>query len=131
MIKALELKDINKKFNETVALKNIQLEINDGEFFSLLGPSGSGKTTCLKVIGGFEQPDSGFVKLFNEEVTNIPPFKRNVNTVFQDYALFPHMNVEENVSYSLKIQKIPKNKQAASVEEILSTVKLRGYEKRR
>ena len=131
MIKALELKNINKKFNETVALDNIHLEINDGEFFSLLGPSGSGKTTCLKVIGGFEQPDSGNVSLFNENVTDIPPFKRNVNTVFQDYALFPHMNVEENVCYSLKIKKIPKIEQESKVEEILSTVKLTGYEKRK
>lgn len=131
MIKALELKNINKKFNETVALDNIHLEINDGEFFSLLGPSGSGKTTCLKVIGGFEQPDSGNVSLFNENVTEIPPFKRNVNTVFQDYALFPHMNVEENVCYSLKIKKIPKIEQESQVEEILSTVKLTGYEKRK
>ena len=78
MIKALELKDINKKFNETIALKNIQLEINDGEFFSLLGPSGSGKTTCLKVIGGFENPDSGFVSLFNKDVTNIPPLLKEM-----------------------------------------------------
>ena len=131
MIKALELKNINKKFNETVALDNIHLEINDGEFFSLLGPSGSGKTTCLKVIGGFEQPDSGNVSLFNENVTDIPPFKRNVNTVFQDYALFPHMNVEENVCYSLKIKKIPKIEQESQVAEILSTVKLKGYEKRK
>ena len=131
MIKALELKNINKKFNETVALDNIHLEINDGEFFSLLGPSGSGKTTCLKVIGGFEQPDSGNVSLFNDNVTDIPPFKRNVNTVFQDYALFPHMNVEENVCYSLKIKKIPKIEQESQVEEILSTVKLKGYEKRK
>ena len=131
MIKALELKNINKKFNETVALNNIHLEINDGEFFSLLGPSGSGKTTCLKVIGGFENPDSGFVKLFNKDVTQIPPFKREVNTVFQDYALFPHMNVEENVSYSLKIKKIPKHQQVDQVEEILSMVKLNGYEKRK
>jgi putative spermidine/putrescine transport system ATP-binding protein len=131
MIKALELKNINKKFNETVALDNIYLEINDGEFFSLLGPSGSGKTTCLKVIGGFEQPDSGNVSLFNENVTDIPPFKRNVNTVFQDYALFPHMNVEENVCYSLKIKKIPKIEQESQVKEILSTVKLTGYEKRK
>ncbi len=131
MIKALELKNINKKFNETVALDNINLEINDGEFFSLLGPSGSGKTTCLKVIGGFEQPDSGNVSLFNENVTEIPPFKRNVNTVFQDYALFPHMNVEENVCYSLKIKKIPKIEQESQVQEILSTVKLKGYEKRK
>ena len=131
MIKALELKNINKKFNETVALDNIHLEINDGEFFSLLGPSGSGKTTCLKVIGGFEQPDSGNVSLFNENVTDIPPFKRNVNTVFQDYALFPHMNVEENVCYSLKIKKIPKIEQESQVQEILSIVKLTGYEKRK
>jgi len=131
MIKALELKNINKKFNETVALDNIHLEINDGEFFSLLGPSGSGKTTCLKVIGGFEQPDSGNVSLFNENVTDTPPFKRNVNTVFQDYALFPHMNVEENVCYSLKIKKIPKIEQESQVQEILSTVKLTGYEKRK
>ena len=131
MIKALELKNINKKFNETVALDNIHLEINDGEFFSLLGPSGSGKTTCLKVIGGFEQPDSGKVSLFNENVTDIPPFKRNVNTVFQDYALFPHMNVEENVCYSLKIKKTPKIDQESQVEEMLSTVKLAGYEKRK
>ena len=131
MIKALELKNINKKFNETVALDNIHLEINDGEFFSLLGPSGSGKTTCLKVIGGFEQPDSGNVSLFNQNVTDIPPFKRNVNTVFQDYALFPHMNVEENVCYSLKIKKIPKIEQESQVQEILSIVKLTGYEKRK
>ena len=131
MIKALELRNINKKFNETVALDNIHLEINDGEFFSLLGPSGSGKTTCLKVIGGFEQPDSGKVSLFNENVTDIPPFKRNVNTVFQDYALFPHMNVEENVCYSLKIKKTPKIDQESQVEEMLSTVKLTGYEKRK
>lgn len=131
MIKALKLRNINKNFNETVALDNIHLEINDGEFFSLLGPSGSGKTTCLKVIGGFEQPDSGNVSLFNENVTDIPPFKRNVNTVFQDYALFPHMNVEENVCYSLKIKKIPKIEQESQVEEILSTVKLTGYEKRK
>ena len=131
MIKALKLRNINKNFNETVALDNIHLEINDGEFFSLLGPSGSGKTTCLKVIGGFEQPDSGNVSLFNENVTDIPPFKRNVNTVFQDYALFPHMNVEENVCYSLKIKKTPKIDQESQVEEMLSTVKLTGYEKRK
>ena len=88
------------------------MEINDGEFFfSLLGPSGSGKTTCLKVIGGFEQPDSGNVSLFNENVTDIPPFKRNVNTVFKIMLFFPHMNVEENVCYSLKIKKIPKIEQ--------------------
>ena len=131
MIKALNLRNINKRYNETVALSDINLDIEDGEFFSLLGPSGSGKTTCLKVIGGFEEPDTGKVTLFNEDVTYTPPFKRNVNTVFQDYALFPHMNVEENVSYSLKIKKIPKNEQKSKVDEILSIVKLNGYEKRK
>ena len=131
MIKALNLRNINKRYNETIALSDIDLDIEDGEFFSLLGPSGSGKTTCLKVIGGFEEPDTGNVTLFNEDVTYTPPFKRNVNTVFQDYALFPHMNVEENVSYSLKIKKIPKNEQKSKVDEILSIVKLNGYEKRK
>ena len=131
MIKALKLKDINKKFNETIALKNIQLEINDGEFFSLLGPSGSGKTTCLKVIGGFENPDSGFVSLFNKDVTNIPPFKRDVNTVFQDYALFPHMNVEQNVGYPQKLRGVSKENTKISVEEALATVKLDGLGHRR
>ena len=131
MIKALELKNINKKFNETVALDNIHLEINDGEFFSLLGPSGSGKTTCLKVIAGFELPDTGQIELFGKDVSSIPPFKRDVNTVFQDYALFPHMNVKDNVAYSLKIKKTPLDQQEILINEILSTVKLIGYETRK
>jgi ABC-type Fe3+/spermidine/putrescine transport system ATPase subunit len=89
MLKALNLKNINKSYGLIKALDNINLTASDGEFFSLLGPSGSGKTTCLKVIAGFEAPDSGIVSIFEEDVTNIPPFKRHVNTVFQDYALFP------------------------------------------
>ena len=93
MLKALNLENINKSYGSIKALRNINLTISDGEFFSLLGPSGSGKTTCLKVIAGFEAPDEGSVVIFDQEVTNIPPFKRQVNTVFQDYALFPHMNV--------------------------------------
>ena len=86
MITALELINVNKSYGQVSALDTIHLNIKDGEFFSLLGPSGSGKTTCLKVIAGFEVPDSGIVNLFGEDVSNVPPFKRNVNTVFQDYA---------------------------------------------
>ena len=105
---ALNLLNINKKYEDISALKDINLEVKDGEFFSLLGPSGSGKTTCLKVIAGFEIPDVGEINLFGQDVSSIPPFKRNVNTVFQDYALFPHMNVKDNVAYSLKIKKFQK-----------------------
>ena len=128
---ALRLLNINKSYGEISALSDINLEINDGEFFSLLGPSGSGKTTCLKVIAGFELPDTGHIELFGKDVSSIPPFKREVNTVFQDYALFPHMNVKDNVAYSLKIKKIPINQQEELINEILSTVKLHGYELRK
>ena len=128
---ALNLLNINKKYEDISALKDINLEVKDGEFFSLLGPSGSGKTTCLKVIAGFEIPDVGEINLFGQDVSSIPPFKRNVNTVFQDYALFPHMNVKDNVAYSLKIKKIPKGDQEKLINEILLTVKLQGYESRK
>ena len=128
---ALRLLNINKSYGEISALSDINLEINDGEFFSLLGPSGSGKTTCLKVIAGFELPDTGHIELFGKDVSSTPPFKREVNTVFQDYALFPHMNVKDNVAYSLKIKKIPINQQEELINEILSTVKLHGYELRK
>ena len=131
MTTALKLSNINKRYGDVSALLDINLEVNDGEFFSLLGPSGSGKTTCLKVIAGFEIPDTGEINLFSEDVSSIPPFKRDVNTVFQDYALFPHMNVKDNIAYSLKIKKIPKNEQEHLIEEILSTVKLHGYEQRK
>ena len=131
MTVALKLTNINKSFVDVTALSNIHLEINDGEFFSLLGPSGSGKTTCLKAIAGFELPDTGQIELFGKDVSSIPPFKRDVNTVFQDYALFPHMNVKDNVAYSLKIKKIPANQQEHLISEILSTVKLLGYETRK
>lgn len=131
MITALELINVNKSYGQVSALDTIHLNIKDGEFFSLLGPSGSGKTTCLKVIAGFEVPDSGIVNLFGEDVSNVPPFKRNVNTVFQDYALFPHMNVRDNVAYSLKIKKVPKSEQDQQVNEILKIVKLEGYDSRK
>ena len=131
MTTALELINVNKSYGQVSALDSIYLNIKDGEFFSLLGPSGSGKTTCLKVIAGFETPDSGTVNLFDEDVSYVPPFKRNVNTVFQDYALFPHMNVRENVAYSLKIKKVSKSEQNKQVNEILKTVKLEGYDSRK
>lgn len=128
---ALKLSNIQKRYGDVAALDQIDIEIFDGEFFSLLGPSGSGKTTCLKVIAGFEVPDSGSIHLFDEDVSSIPPFKRDVNTVFQDYALFPHMNVRDNVGYSLKIKKVPKNDQERLIEEILQKVKLQGYDTRK
>ena len=131
MTVALKLSNINKSYADVSALLDIKLEINDGEFFSLLGPSGSGKTTCLKVIAGFELPDTGQIELFGKDVSSIPPFKRDVNTVFQDYALFPHMNVKDNVAYSLKIKKTPLDQQEILINEILSTVKLIGYETRK
>ena len=128
---ALKITNIQKRYGDVAALDQVDIEIFDGEFFSLLGPSGSGKTTCLKVIAGFEEPDSGTIHLFDEDVSSIPPFKRDVNTVFQDYALFPHMNVRENVGYSLKIKKVPRNDQERLIEEILQKVKLRGYDSRK
>jgi len=131
MTVALKLLNINKSYADVSALLDIKLEINDGEFFSLLGPSCSGKTTCLKVIAGFELPDTGQIELFGKDVSSIPPFKRDVNTVFQDYALFPHMNVKDNVAYSLKIKKTPIYQQEILINEILSTVKLIGYELRK
>ena len=131
MLKALNLQNINKSYGPIRALDNINLTASDGEFFSLLGPSGSGKTTCLKVIAGFEAPDSGIVSIFEEDVTNIPPFKRHVNTVFQDYALFPHMNVRQNVGYSLKVQKIKGSSMDRKIDEILEIVNLTGYDLRK
>ena len=127
MLNALKLSDINKSYGLIKALSNINLTIEDGEFFSLLGPSGSGKTTCLKVIEGFESPDKGEVSIFDKIVTNIPPFKRQVNTVFQDYALFPHMNVRQNVGYSLKVKKLKGAAVEKAIDEILEVVNLNDY----
>ena len=131
MTLAVELKNISKIYDNVNALKNVNLKISDGEFFSLLGPSGSGKTTCLKIIAGFEQANQGYVYLFGDEVSNVPPYKRKVNTVFQDYALFPHMSVSQNIGYSLKIRNKSKIEQLQKIKEILEIVKLSGYEDRR
>jgi len=98
---AVRLHGIRRAYGDVVAIDRLDLEIAQGEFFTLLGPSGSGKTTTLRVIAGFERPDQGHVELAGVDVTRVPPFERDVNTVFQDYALFPHMTVEENVEYGL------------------------------
>jgi putative spermidine/putrescine transport system ATP-binding protein len=117
--------------NTVVAVNGVDLEIRDGEFFSMLGPSGSGKTTTLRMIAGFDLPTSGRVFLHGEDVTNRPPFERDVNTVFQDYALFPHMSVGDNVAYSLTVRKVPKPERERRVGEALAMVRLSGYERRR
>jgi putative spermidine/putrescine transport system ATP-binding protein len=114
-----------------VAVAGVDLDVYDGEFFSMLGPSGSGKTTTLRMIAGFELPTEGRILLHGQDVTAIPPFDRDVNTVFQDYALFPHMTVGENVAYGLMIRKVPKAERATRVAEALRMVRLEGYEKRK
>ncbi len=114
-----------------VAVAGVDLDVHDGEFFSMLGPSGSGKTTTLRMIAGFELPTSGRVLLHGKDVTNQPPFERDVNTVFQDYALFPHMTVGDNVGYGLMIRKVGKNDREKRVSDALHMVRLAGYEKRK
>ena len=113
------------------AVDGVDLDICDGEFFCLLGPSGSGKTTLLRLIAGFELPTEGTILLQGEDVTNLPPFDRDVNTVFQDYALFPHMSVAENIAYGLKVKKVPKRERVRRVGEALETVRLGDYGGRR
>ena len=114
MTPAIELRATRRAFGSVVALDAVSLTIAPGEFFALLGPSGSGKTTCLRLIAGFDQPDSGTILLDGEDVTNTPPFARNVNTVFQDYALFPHMTVAENVAYGLRVRGVGDRRAHAS-----------------
>ena len=129
---SLELKEIKKNFTEGEAvLDNISLVISKGEFITLLGSSGCGKTTTLRIIAGLEQPDAGSVWLDGREVTGLEPNQRDVNTVFQNYALFPHMNVAENIGYGLKLKKVPKNEIKKKVSQMLELVQLEGYEKRK
>ncbi|HEX6139560.1 MAG TPA: ABC transporter ATP-binding protein [Candidatus Limnocylindria bacterium] len=128
---AVRLEGVEKRFGEVVAVADVDLDIADGEFFSMLGPSGSGKTTTLRMIAGFEQPSAGRVVLHGRDVTGVPPFERDVNTVFQDYALFPHMSVGDNVAYGLAVRKVPGDERRRRVGEALGQVRLEGYEKRR
>ncbi len=127
----VRLVDVVKKFGEAVAVDHINLEVRSGEFFSLLGPSGCGKTTTLRMIGGFEQPTSGLIELNGEDVTWLPPFKRNVNTVFQNYALFPHLTIFENVAFGLRRKGVKTSEIKSRVTEMLQLVELPGYEARK
>ena len=130
-VPAVAFDSVSRLFGEVRAVDAVSFEIADGEFFAMLGPSGSGKTTCLRLIAGFEQPSSGRVLVHGEDVSGVPPYARDVNTVFQDYALFPHMSVGENVEYGLMIRKVPKDERQRRAEEMLALVKLDGLYARR
>ncbi len=131
MTTAVLFSGVSRHFDEVRAVDDVDLSIMEGEFFAMLGPSGSGKTTCLRLIAGFEQPTTGHMEIFGDTVEGVPPYQRSVNTVFQDYALFPHMNVVENVSYGLMIQGVAKQEQRKRAEEALELVKLAGYGERK
>jgi ABC-type Fe3+/spermidine/putrescine transport system ATPase subunit len=123
----LEIHNIAKRFGRAEVLKNISLQIAPGEFLTLLGESGSGKTTLLRLIAGFEQPTSGEIRMGGERLDTLPAYRRRVNTVFQNYALFPHLSVRENVAYGLRVKSTPKNEIAARVEDALGMVKMRNF----
>jgi putative spermidine/putrescine transport system ATP-binding protein len=125
--RAIRLQNLRKSFGAVEAVAGVDLEISDGEFFSLLGPSGSGKTTVLRMIAGFEEPTGGSVELAGQDVTGLAPFERDVHTVFQDYALFPHMTVEQNIAYGLKVRGVPRAERAERCREALRSVRLAGY----
>ncbi len=126
-VASVHLEGVRKVFGETEAVAGIDLEISDGEFFSMLGPSGSGKTTTLRMIAGFEQPTSGRILLHGRDVTGVPPFDRDVNTVFQDYALFPHMNVADNVGYGLMVRRVERAERERRVTDALRMVRLTSF----
>jgi spermidine/putrescine transport system ATP-binding protein len=126
----IDLKNISKEYNGVQVLNNINLYIRKNEFLTLLGPSGCGKTTTLRIIGGFEQPTEGKVIFEGKDITNIPPYERQINTVFQKYALFPHMDVFDNIAFGLKIKKTPKDEIIKKVKEMLRLVNLQGFENR-
>jgi len=131
MTAAVSLQKVSRHFGLVKALDEVDLEVQPGEFFAMLGPSGSGKTTCLRLIAGFEQPNAGQIRIFGDAVEGVPPYRRNVNTVFQDYALFPHMNVIENVAFSMMLRKVPREQRLREAEAALEMVKLGGYGARR
>lgn len=126
----IELKNISKVYGDNIVLDNISLSIKQNEFLTLLGPSGCGKTTTLRLIGGFENPENGSILFEGRDVTDIPPYERQINTVFQKYALFPHLNIYDNISFGLKIKKMPKKEIDIKVKEMLRLVNLQGFENR-
>ncbi len=127
---AIRLRGLTRRFGDVTAVDAVDLDVRDGEFLTLLGPSGSGKTTVLRMIAGFERPDAGTIDLDGVDVTQVPPFGRDVNTVFQDYALFPHMTVQANVEYGLRVKKVPKAERQARAREALESVRLGDYGER-
>ena len=129
--KLIELRSVSKSYDGETVLRSINLDIHREEFITLLGPSGCGKTTTLRIIGGFVTPDEGDVIFNGERINDMPPHKRPVNTVFQRYALFPHLNVFENVAFGLRLQKLPEKTIRTRVREMLTLVNLRGFERRR
>ena len=131
MTPAVSFQKVSRHFGAVKAVDAVDLDIEPGEFFAMLGPSGSGKTTCLRLIAGFEQPTDGHIAIFGERAEGVPPYRRNVNTVFQDYALFPHLNVADNVAYGLMVKGVGKVERRREAEAALEMVKLPGYGARR
>ena len=123
----LEIRNLAKSFGKTAVLRDISLQVAEGEFLTILGESGSGKTTLLRIIAGFESATSGEILMGGDRLDNLPPYRRRVNTVFQHYALFPHLTVAENVGYGLKIARVPKQEVATRVEQALDMVKMAAY----
>ena len=128
---AVLFQQVSRYFGAVRAVDSVDLAIAEGEFFAMLGPSGSGKTTCLRLMAGFEQPTAGHIEIFGETAEGVPPYRRNVNTVFQDYALFPHLSILENVAYGLMVKGVDKAERLKAAEEALAMVKLPGYGTRR
>ena len=131
MTPAVRFENVSRRFGDVRAVDEVSLTVGAGEFFSMLGPSGSGKTTCLRLIAGFEQPDAGHIEIFGETAEGVPPYRRAVNTVFQDYALFPHMSVGDNVAYGLMVRGVGRAERRRQAREMLDLVKLTGLEERR
>ncbi|WP_339694284.1 ABC transporter ATP-binding protein [Celeribacter baekdonensis] len=131
MTDAVTFRGVSRHFGTVKAVDEVDLAIRDGEFFAMLGPSGSGKTTCLRLIAGFEQPTAGRIEIFGERAEGVPPYLRNVNTVFQNYALFPHMNVLDNVAFGLRVKGVGRAERRRAAEESLALVELGGYGARR
>jgi len=128
---AVRFESVSRHFGPVKAVDGVSFSVAPGEFFAMLGPSGSGKTTCLRLIAGFEQPDAGHIEIFGDTAEGVPPYRRAVNTVFQDYALFPHMNVLDNVAYGLMVRGVGRGERRKAAGDMLALVKLAGYEARR
>ena len=131
MTNAVSFRGVARHFGSVRAVDDVDFDIRDGEFFAMLGPSGSGKTTCLRLIAGFEQPTAGHIEIYGTRAEGVPPYRRNVNTVFQNYALFPHMNVRDNVAFGLRVKGVSRAERNRAAEEALALVELAGYGDRR